>query len=65
MDNECRTVSIEVAAKMLGISRNLAYTLARRGELPGCLPLGRKRLVVSKLAIEKLLQGENNEAKRT
>ena len=50
------TISVEEAAKMLGISRNLGYTLARQGKLPGCLKLGQKRLVVSRIAIEKLLQ---------
>jgi len=42
---------------MLGISRNLGYSLARSGKLPGVLKLGQKRMVVSKAAIEKLLQG--------
>jgi excisionase family DNA binding protein len=50
------TISVKEAADMLGISRNLGYTLAREGKLPGVLSLGRKRLVVSKAAIEKLLQ---------
>ena len=52
------TLSVAEAGAMLGISRNLAYELARRGELPGTICLGRKRMVVSKLAIERLLQGE-------
>ncbi|MDP2932175.1 MAG: helix-turn-helix domain-containing protein [Chloroflexota bacterium] len=50
------TISVGTAAKMLGISRNLAYNLARQGKLPGVLKLGEKRLVVIKAAIEKLLQ---------
>jgi excisionase family DNA binding protein len=50
------TISVEEAAKMLGISRNLGYNLARHGKLPGVLKLGEKRLVVSKAAIERLLQ---------
>ena len=44
---------------MLGISRNLGYALARRGELPGTIKLGQKRLVVSSMAIKKLLQRED------
>ena len=52
------TLSISEAAVMLGISRNLAYELARRGELPGTIKLGQKRLVISRIAIERLLQGE-------
>ena len=54
------TLSVSEAADMLGISRNLAYDLARRGELPGIIKLGQKRLVVSRMAILKLLQGDEN-----
>lgn len=50
------TISVSEAAKILSISRNLAYSLARQGQLPGVIKLGQKRLVVSKVAIEKLLQ---------
>ena len=52
------TLTIAEAAAMLGISRNLAYELARRGELPGTIKLGQKRIVVSRIAIERLLQGQ-------
>ena len=55
------TLSISEAATMLGISRNLAYELARQGELPGVIKLGQKRLVVSRIAIERLLQGEDTQ----
>lgn len=58
VNNERLTLTVAEAGAMLGISRNLAYELARRGELPGTIKLGQKRLVVSKLAIERLLQGE-------
>ena len=34
--------SVPEVAKMLGISRDLAYDLARRGELPGAFQLGRR-----------------------
>jgi len=56
------TISVEEAAAMLGISRNLGYKLARQGKLPGVISIGQKRLVVSKAAIEKLLQcnGQTN-----
>ena len=57
MENERQTISVEQAAKLLDISRNLAYLLARQNKLPGVLQLGQKRLVVSRIAIEKLLQG--------
>lgn len=54
------TLSVEEAAAMLGISRNLGYKLARQGKLPGAISIGDKRLVVSKAAIEKLLEAGNS-----
>jgi excisionase family DNA binding protein len=53
------TYSVPEAAKILGISRNLGYELARRGELPGVIHLGEKRMVVSRTAIQKLISAEN------
>jgi len=50
------TLSVEEASAMLGISRNLGYKLARQGKLPGVISIGEKRLIVSKAAIEKLLE---------
>lgn len=35
-------VSVPEAARLLGISKDLAYDLARRGELPGAFHLGRR-----------------------
>ncbi len=35
-------VSVPEAARLLGISKDLAYDLARRGELPGAFQLGRR-----------------------
>ena len=35
-------VSVPEAAALLGISKDLAYDLARRGELPGAFQLGRR-----------------------
>ncbi len=60
MNTQKMTLSIPEVAETLGISRNLAYELAARGELPGLIRLGEKRVVCSKLAIEKLLQGDSN-----
>ena len=63
---ETATVSVSHAAELLGIGRNLAYELARRGELPGALRLGR-RIVVSRKALDAFLdngrtgQTNNNE----
>jgi excisionase family DNA binding protein len=47
------TMSVDHAAKLLGISRASAYTYARAGVLP-TVRLG-TRLLVPKAAIEKLL----------
>ncbi len=57
MNTQKMTLSIPEVAETLGISRNLAYELAARGELPGLIRLGEKRVVCSKLAIDRLLQG--------
>jgi len=51
------TLTIPQAGKLLGISRGLAYQLAREGKIP-VIRLG-KRLVVPKLALQKLLSGES------
>ena len=56
---ETATVSVSDAAELLGIGRNLAYELARRGELPGALRLGR-RIVVSRKALDVFLDGGRN-----
>ncbi len=54
---EKMTPTIPEVAAVLGCSRNSAYSLAKSGELPvKVIKLG-KRLVVSKAALEKLLQG--------
>lgn len=53
-NNEDRLcLSIPETARMLGISRGLAYGLARSGKIP-VLHLG-KRLLVPKIALERLL----------
>ena len=60
MNTQKMTLRIPEVAETLGISRNLAYELAAKGELPGLIRLGQKRVVCSRLAIERLLQGESN-----
>jgi excisionase family DNA binding protein len=50
-----RTLSVEQAARQLGISRSSAYSYARDGLIP-TIKLG-ERLLVPKAAFEKLLQG--------
>jgi excisionase family DNA binding protein len=52
-DSLCLTVSVEEAARILGISRGAAYTHARDGSLP-TIRLG-KRLLVPKAALDKRL----------
>ena len=47
------TLTVEQAAAILGISRALAYNLARCGDIP-TVRLGR-RLVVPRVALERLL----------
>lgn len=54
MEEERLTVTVEEAGRMLGISRGLAYLMAREKRLP-TIRFG-KRLVVPKWAIERLLQ---------
>ena len=54
MDIEKRLcLTVPEVAKLLGISRNYAYELARRGEIP-VIRIG-KRLLVPKIGLEKKL----------
>ncbi len=55
-----KTVTVEEAARMLGIGRSLAYELARRGEIPA-LRLG-NRFVVPLERLERLIAGEGEQA---
>jgi excisionase family DNA binding protein len=52
---ERQTLSVEEAARVLGVGRSLAYELARRGEIPA-IRLG-NRLVVPRVRLERLLRG--------
>lgn len=55
-----QTLNIEAAGKMLGISRAVAYELARRDQLPvPVIRLGH-RMVVSKRAIEEVLNARKD-----
>jgi excisionase family DNA binding protein len=51
---ERRTLTIEEAGQVLGLSRNTAYGLAKNGQLP-TIRLGR-RLLVPKAALDSLLE---------
>ena len=56
-NNERLTMTIPEFAQATGISRNLAYTLARQNSLPiPVIKLGPKRMVVSRNAVTALLQ---------
>jgi len=54
MDDQRLTITVEEAGRILGISRGLAYQMAREGRI-FTIRFG-KRLVVPKWAIEHLLQ---------
>ena len=56
------TVSVDEAAKLLGISRNLAYDLVREGRLPH-VRLGR-RILVPRFGLDQWLANEANVAQR-
>jgi excisionase family DNA binding protein len=55
MSTERKTTTIEEAAQVLGISRNSAYTAAKRGEIP-TIKIG-QLLLVPKAALDKMLSG--------
>lgn len=59
-----RTVSIGIMAQELGISRDMAYRLAREDRLP--IPVirfpGTRRMVVSRSALDDLLMQRKEEA---
>ena len=54
MDSGKQVLSVTEAAKILGISRNLAYASVMRGEIPS-FKVG-KRILVPRIAFEKMLQ---------
>ena len=53
------TISVERAGELLGLSRNSAYTAAKNGQLP-VLKIG-KRLLVPKVALERMLAGSSKD----
>ncbi|GAB1811841.1 helix-turn-helix domain-containing protein [Mycobacterium sp. MUNTM1] len=52
------TISIEQAARYLGVSRAYGYSMAREGRLP-TIQLGSRRIRVSALALLKMLGDED------
>jgi len=57
MEGTKLTITVEQAAKRLGISRGLAYKMAKSGRLGACR--SGRRWVVPLRAFEKLLDSEN------
>jgi excisionase family DNA binding protein len=55
MEEKRVTVSVEEAGQILGISRGLAYELARQGRLP-VIRLGR-RFIIPRKGLDDLLAG--------
>ena len=51
-------ISVPAAARILGVSRNTGYEMARLGQLP-TIRCGRRRLVVPKAALMNMLQEVN------
>ena len=51
------TYTVPEAGALLGISKNTAYSLARKMELPGVRRLGR-RFIVSRAELEEYLSGD-------
>ena len=49
-------ISIPAAARILGVSRNTGYEMARLGQLP-TIRCGQRRFVVPKAALMKMLEG--------
>jgi len=48
-------VTIEKAGQLLGISRNLAYQMAREGKIP-TVKIGKKRLLVPMIKLKEMLE---------
>jgi len=57
-ERERLTLTVNEAAHLLGISRGLAYELARCGRLP-VIRLGR-RILIPRVALEKMLSRPND-----
>ena len=56
-ENPRLTVTVDEAATLLGISRNVAYEAVKAGRLPS-VRVGARRLVIPLAALERLLSGE-------
>jgi len=61
MEEQKLTVTVEEAGRLLGISRGLAYEMARTGQLQ-TIRCGAKRLLVPRRALERLLEGAKDQS---
>lgn len=57
MSDQKQVISVDEAARILGISRNLAYEAVRRGDIPS-IRVGQKRILIPVRALERLLDCE-------
>jgi excisionase family DNA binding protein len=53
------TITVDEAAKLLGVGRSMAYEAARRGELP-IVRMGR-RVLVSRAGLLRLIEGTSRD----
>jgi excisionase family DNA binding protein len=63
MEIERKTVSVEAAGKILGVSRPTAYQLAKNGVIP-VLKLSPHKWVVPMSALQKYLDNAGNTSKQ-
>jgi predicted DNA-binding transcriptional regulator AlpA len=56
-DVERATIDAPAAFKILGLSKNTGYSLIQRGEFPCQVIKAGKRLLIPKIALERLLEG--------
>ena len=62
--SEALCISVPTAARMLGVSRNTGYEMARLGQIP-TIRCGRRRLVVPKAALMKMMEEANERHEKT
>ena len=55
---ERATIDAPVAFKILGLSKNTGYSLIQRGEFPCPIIRAGRRILIPKIALERLLKGE-------
>jgi excisionase family DNA binding protein len=55
-ENDCKTLTVDEAAKILGVSRVTAYEGVRSGDIPAIRI--RKRWVISRASLDKMLEAK-------